>query len=378
MQNKASVIMRYIASVLCTMEYGTPLPPLPEGIGWSEVYELASKHSLASSIWYFIADEVRSVADASLVVKWEKETGMDFVKNTVQQSEFKTITDLLIKNEIRFLPMKGFLFKEIWKCPEYRTMADMDFYVDEEDLPRVGQLLEKIGYEKDHDDERHDTFTKAPYVHVEMHRALEDGIVADFERWEKKQGSQYWYVMGREDFIVFNIAHMYKHYIKGGCGARSLFDMHLYLKRFADFVDEERLALLLSEAGLSEFYTDICALMRLWFENGTQSCDKNNSLHCKDAEPTEKLLEFEYFISTGGAYGSIENKVIYTSKGKSKSKYVLSRLFPPLSVMRTIYKWLDKAPILLPFAYLVRCFGAVFNKRARAELRAVNKTYASK
>ena len=375
--DKAVSTMRYIAAVLLNMEYGQEIPELPDEITYSDVFKVASMHSMASTVWYFIGDKVREECPGDLVMRWERETGMDFVKNLVQTEEFQAITKLLSQNKIRFLPIKGFLFKNIWKSPEYRTMADMDFYVDPSDMEKVSQLLLSNGYSENSKEEMHDTFDKPPYVHVEIHRGLERDTKESFDNWIAKEDDPYWYYMGDEDFVVYNVSHMYKHFVKGGCGARSLFDIHLYLKRKGDSLNQNLLKEKLEERGLWRFYTILLHLGEMWFKNGTISYAEYDSDLLKDGIPGEQLLEFEYFIATGGAYGNVNNKVLFGAKNKSKLGYVMSRLFLPYRDMREIYKWLKPLPFLLPIAYLVRIVSAVFNKKARAELRAVNKHYSS-
>jgi hypothetical protein len=40
-----------------------------------------------------------------------------------------------------------------------------------------------------------------------------------------------------EDFYIYQMGHLYKHYSKGGSGIRSVLDTYIYLKRYEDILD---------------------------------------------------------------------------------------------------------------------------------------------
>lgn len=346
--------MRYIARVVRVLRYGGELPELPMGVDFGLVFSLAKMHSLASSIWYVLEPTVRATGNEALIQKWESQRSMDFAKNIVQSGEFRALTAAFTEAKIPFLPMKGFLFKELWARPEHRTMADMDFLVDEENLPRVSEILLSRGYALDVEDgEVHDTFDKPPYLHVEIHRTLFVHDTDTFDKWVAREDNPYWYVMLPHDFLAFNVGHIYKHFVGGGCGARSLFDVYLYLEERGNTVNRDKLDAALREKGLDEFYKKLLHLVYFWYGDGSYPFTPDGS-YIEDGEPTDELLEMEYFILTGGSYGNEKNRVEYALGKKSRLAYILEIAFPPYKTMRRIYPVLKKCPILLPFAYPVR------------------------
>ena len=46
-----------------------------------------------------------------------------------------------------------------------------------------------------------------------------------------------------------------------------------------------------------------------------------------------------------------------------KGRYILSRLFPKVSIMKNTYPVLEKCPVLLPFYYLVRLFSRLRHRK---------------
>lgn len=351
-------IIRYIARLLSFLERGGAMPRLPEGVTYREVYTVARDHSVSSTIWYALEDEVSATGDEALIKRFERDRDIEMVKHIRQSAEFAMITARFTEEKIPFLPMKGFIIKALYPREEYRTMSDMDIYVSEEYAARAREVLLSLGYQVGHDDAVHDTFEKPPYINVELHRVLERGSQKSYPDWQQKADNPYWYTMSIEDTLAFLISHMYKHYAAGGCGARSVYDVHLYLKKYAAEIDEECLRASLNTEELRWFYDMVLRLSNMWFLEG--------------GEPDGDLLDFEYYVLTGGTYGNMENKVEHSMRTKSRVGYIWRRAFPSYSAMKYVFPWLKRAPILLPLAWIVRLVGALFDGRMRREMRAMD------
>lgn len=358
-RDRLVLVIRYIASLLRSLQYGDEMPSLPDGVTYRQVFSVAKDHSLASTLWYVLEDEVTATGDEELIRRFERERDIELVKHIKQTAEFASITKLLTDAEIPFLPMKGFIIKALWARPEYRTMSDMDIYVSDEYIEKAGEVLLSAGYKYGHEGAVHHNYEKPPYINVELHRTLERGSVATFADWQTKPDNPYWYVMSNEDTLAFVISHMYKHYLSGGCGARSVFDVHLYLERYADSLDEGLLRSRLGSEELIWFYDMIRRLARLWFSGESVADDE--------------LSNFEYFVLTGGTYGKVENRVELSMKKEGRLGYFLRRAFPPYSAMKYLYPWLRRVPFLLPIAWIVRLVVALFDGRMRREMRAMDE-----
>ena len=362
---KFTLAMRYIGRVLPVLRYGGEMPPLPAGTDFETVYHVAKKHSLASSVWYVVEPAVRAEGNTALIEKWEAARSMGFAQNMIQTREFAALTALFTSERIKFLPMKGFLFKELWARPEHRTMADMDFLFEEADLPRVTALLTARGYRLEIEEgEVHDTFDKPPYLHVEAHRSLFSGDTDGFDKWVAREDNPYWYYMRPEDFLTFNVGHIHKHYVMGGCGARSLFDVYLYLRERGDTLDTAALDTALRARGLADFYHMLLHLVYFWYAGGEYPFTPDPR-YIKDGVPTDALLEMEHFIITGGAYGSTKNRVDYNVQRRGKLGYIIRLAFPPYRTMCGLYRAVRKCPILLPFAYPFRWVQYLFNGKVK-------------
>ena len=59
---------------------------------------------------------------------------------------------------------------------------------------------------------------------------------------------------------------------------------------------------------------------------------------------------------SGTVYGKGKTMAEKVDEHGGKGRYILSRLFPKVSIMKNTYPVLEKCPVLLPFYYLVRLF----------------------
>ena len=133
---------------------------------------------------------------------------------------------------------------------------------------------------------------------VEVHRAMYDKTVdgnqydyfKSFEKAVLKDGKKYTYDFNREDFYVYMIAHMAKHFYAMGCGIRNLVDVYIYLEKYGKELDRAYLNKELKKCGIYDFAVNIEELAYIWL-GGKQGSQFYNDLfqymvdcgiYCKD------------------------------------------------------------------------------------------------
>ena len=144
-----------------------------------------------------------------------------------------------------------------------------------------------------------------------------------WERLELEPGMSYIYRLKWEDFYIFMIAHLAKHFQSGGSGIRSVIDVQQ----------------------LTEFYAQL-----------------------------------REFIQNSGIYGTLENLGVQRAvragrKGwKGKMQMWLNVIFLPYKEMKMQYPYLLKCPVLLPIAWIQRFFRIIFlrSKKAKRILSSMN------
>ena len=82
---------------------------------------------------------------------------------------------------------------------------------------------------------------------IEAHRAMYDKTVdgrqaeyfSDMSRAVLREGYQFTYDFNIEDFYIYMIAHIAKHFYAMGCGIRNLLDIYIYLNKYGEQLDRE-------------------------------------------------------------------------------------------------------------------------------------------
>ena len=114
--------------------------------------------------------------------------------------------------------------------------------------------------------------------------------------------------------------------------------------------------------GIEKFYEAAKKLSRVWFDGEERT------------ELTEKL---EYYILTGGLYGTESNAIaIKQVKSGGKMGYALSRIWLPYSKLSELYPSLRKQKWLLPFYQIRRWFAVLMRGRLRHSVKELKTNSA--
>ena len=323
-----------------------------------EVYAVAERHSLRSTAAVAL-EQVMTLPRNFLDGKF---------KAIRRQSLFDIERSLVLKafeeNGIWYLPLKGILLKDYYPKTFMREMLDNDILCDYTKMERVKELMEGLGYTCKtfgitHDDE----YDKAGMLEFEIHRSLFNQkyypeLYAYFEniksRLIKDGNNKYGYHMTDEDFYIFLVCHLYKHYVYDGTGLRSLLDLYVFNRRFDGKLNGKYLNAEFGKLKLTDFERD----MRQFAQHIFTGQELSES----------EIKELEYFISsdTMGSYdNSLRRQLNNDDSAKSKRKYVLKRLFPSFESLKTAHPVVYKYKVLYPFWIPYRSVKRILSKRER-------------
>ena len=364
----------YLIALLKSVLDGSQPPELFEGISFSGVYELAVFHSVECMSFYGI-ERLKKKPEEALFLQWKKRRDGNTVKSLVQDAEKERILDALTAEKIRVLPLKGCLLQGMYPQLDYRQMADLDILIDEERAKDARRVMESLGYKTEHFDiSNQDVYMRPPVMNVEIHKSMLPDSAENYEYytdiWEKarpQDGCPGRYVLSREDYYLFMLAHFAKHYYGGGSGIRSILDIAVFQKKYGETLDCAYVERELKSLGLTEFARTAECLAAAWFGGGQMN------------EPTEEMAKY---ILSSGVYGTkeqwIDNKMAKMSGNGSaagivKIRFFLLRMLPGYKIMCGLYPVLKKAPFLLPFMWARRLFNAMRKKReiVKTEFREI-------
>lgn len=326
-----------------------------EAIDEERLYELARKHGMSN----FLMDWSKSCCHSEKIKQLVLEDyHRQIIKDTNQNVELTKILDVFEQNGIRTLVVKGVVMKENYPQNYMRPMCDMDILTDEKDFKLASQLMDKLGYQKFYNYEKHLIFTKQPFFMIELHRKLMTKRDVGYEYfddvWAKccnyKNYSNI-FQLEMEEAYIFCILHLRIHFQFTGISLRDIVDVYLYDKTYRDCLEIEKMNEVFEKLGVLEFEKNI----------------REIAYHLFEEEKIEAFSDVEQFILQGP---SMKNNVNYhIGEKKGKGAYLARLFFPEFSVMKEKYPILKKIPFLLPLTWIARIVKDIFSKEATVKTR---------
>lgn len=305
----------------------------------------------------------------------------------IQLSELSLIYRRFDSKGIDYMPLKGALLKGFYPKPELRTMGDADILIRVDQYDQIAPLMSSLGYSELLESDHEIVWDKHDALCLELHKRLIPSYNKDYyayygEGWKfakpiKRPDGQSTsqYEMSDEDQFVYLFTHFAKHYRDAGIGIRHLLDLYVYEYTHRN-MDGEYIRGQLQMLRLDRFYDNVECVIRAWFcdENvGDNDCENLESGEAKTDNATEEKVDFiTDVIFNSGAYGTFKAQVLSNAVKKSdpsesakgaKKSVILRTVFPTASSLENRYKFLRKAPILLPIAWAARWSNVLLHKR---------------
>ncbi len=362
-------IDNYLAELIKSQFENRVAADLPEGITVGDIVQYANKNQMR----YLLLGALVRVNN---ITGEEKDALRVMIMQSIHRTacqvmELKALERIFEDAGVMNQPMKGSIMKFIYPAPEMREMSDIDMLIEEQSFEKADTILRERGYVLLESIKHHDIYKKEPFYVVEAHRAMYDktvdrnqyGYFKNFSRTTAKEGCTYTQVFGKEDFYVYMMSHMAKHFYQMGCGIRHLVDIYVYLNKYSDCMDRKYVDQELDKCGILTFTRHMEKLAYVWLDGvpGTELHD----------------MIFAYMLDSG-IYGKDENG-IWNKFAEEKKQKNVSRgqlkvwyFFPPLHYMAEYYPYLDKKPWLLPWAWLVRGVGGILHKKGTDKRKLIH------
>ena len=357
---KANVSIMLDLIKYCLFDKEKPL--LSYGFSGEDIkclYTFSKSHDISAIVGLPLKD-AGLLSDDEYSRKFLSEIELSTYRYLQLSAAFTEISEVLEKEKIPFLPLKGTVLRKYYPDPSLRTSSDIDVLIRKEDIHRaVKTFTEGYGYKTVIIGDEHDVSLMTPSgVHLELHYKLIEKMpkaekILD-NVWNfavKNKGSEYQYHLPSEYFLFYHIVHMARHFIYGGIGVKPVID--LYFIKNGMGVDLEKAYEILKKAELYTFTKEIEYLFDVWFSG---------------APHTEISKEIHRYIMLSGTYGTLNNAIVTSQiKNGGKFKTLLKRIFLPYNDLKTFYPILVKHPILYPFYQVKRWFRILLFSRKRVK-----------
>ncbi len=362
----------YLAEIIISQFEKRKPQNIPEGIKLEELELIAIKHHIGVLIFGALLQLELPAEKKKLYIT---NVAQRIYSSATQMKEAENIINLFEKEQVINQLLKGTLLKKDYPVAEMREMSDIDILIYEKDLERVNDILIQNGYSFLRKEIHHDIYRKPPYTIIEVHHALYDKHVdkeqfdyfKSFERAHTSEGYKYTMSFSLEDFYIYMIAHMAKHFYARGCGIRNLIDIYVYRKKHGVNMNQAYIDSELQKTGLYVFTRKMEHLSDVWLGGNYEQ-----------ETPLDSDL-FMYMLDCG-IYGKDDygfwNKYAKEAdkNNRQSSKHLKTSLkrwyyFPPMYYMVDYYPWLNNKPFLLPWAWVVRGVSGVFGKKGMERRR---------
>ena len=342
--------------------------PLPDGFNntdFNKLYDLAASHSCVNIVSDCLIHN--NLVDGELYNKCKKSAKYFRLKYLFQENEYTELLKQFEEHQIPHALLKGSVLRYMYPRPDYRTSTDIDFFIPKK-FDEAEEIIYDCGYSYHATEEKTSvkSYTKKGGMTVELHKHIvdKDILIGNLSYIEtsfvQKPGKNYELMLSDEDFYVYMVAHIAKHFLVSGSGVRFILDVFVYLNSKNDTLDWSYINRKLCNINLEKFNTEIIKIAGYWFGGGPDFNRRKN---------------LEDYIIGCGLYGNEKNyeiiRITSNNKSKGKTKYIFQRLFPNFSTMSKRFPILKKAPVLLPFLWVIRLVIFVFDRNAQLQARNV-------
>lgn len=333
--------------------HGLQPQELPEGLQFERVFQYSKLHQVAN-IAFCALERLKNKPEPELYrkwqISWEHAVTMDITQSYAAQELREAFQD----RAIRWVEVQGTKIKPLYPQPDYRTMSDIDFIIDEENIPKARGILEELGYECRTVYGVELNALRPQNTHIELHTEY---FLADCP-YRRVMHSPFDATGEPDDiFYLYNLLHIAKHYFYSGCGIRRVLDVYFLNQKYPQCIRSTYVQEALKSADLTAFVSDFGGLANAWFGREAQAFPRSKMVH---------------FVLNSGVHGSCLNeqqnrleKTVRVSGRLCRVQYCLGRLLGTREDLLVRYPVLKKWKILYPFCWLHRVFCALGPKQIK-------------
>lgn len=338
---------------------------------WAELEKIGQAQNMCGIIYC----QCRDFIPAEHRAAFEKAFRNDVMLSVCRREDMAELEEMLCREKIEYIPVKGSIVSPLYPVPQLRTMGDTDIVIHEADRERLTALMTENGFSTEFD--LHVSSFSRDVVSYEFHdllfyddEAFRPGCSDFFNGvWEHSTvcGNGFRREPEASFHFVYLLAHLARHIVRFGCGFRQFMDIAVCVRALGNRLDPEYILPALESLGLGSFSKSCFALCERWF--GVAMPFPHGK---PDPEFYARSSEILFRNGVFG-FGDESNYIGYTAniyRRSGLSYYlttvlvILGRIFPSYDSMRVIpwYSFLNGRPWLLPFAWIYRFFYIIIKK----------------
>lgn len=348
---------------------------LKQEINWKELLHISQKHQLQAIIYY----QCRDYINPNIKPLFEKAYFATLFYYSNYKVAHSELSKCFIDNDIPYISIKGVSLSNYYPIPEFRTMGDLDFLIQNKDRTKACNLLLNNGYTiHPHVDNREWVFSRNSIM-IELHDHLVYDDLVSSQSFKEFFNNAWLYnydnVLDVSFHFLYILLHLRKHLLNCGVGFRQFYDLAMFSK-YEYNLKWEWIKEILCDLDLYKFATICFSFIYKWFGVKT---------------PIDIIeLDEDFYIDAtqrifmNGVFGfnnpdNISNAAVNVArKGKyyqvEMIKSAIQFIFPPYRqlVVYDPYKFIKNRPYFVPVAWVYRFF------RGLTKIRDGKKWFFSK
>lgn len=353
----------------------------PIKLDYQKLFDLANQHQISALIY----NQIYNFDDFPEEIKqrWKRDALKINAFQTRKTMKILQVYRQFLKQGLKVLVVKGLVCRSLYPQPDNRQSNDEDLYVQKEEYEAVKDILLKNNFTVISESNDVTTFIDpSSGSSIELHTALfslESKAYGNYQRYfdqafdecivHRIDGVEV-YSLEYTQHLLFLILHFVKHFFHGGVGIRQVVDIVMYSEAYGDKVDWDRLYDILKELNIYVLIVNLFAMAHDQLEFDYTKIQIPKGI---DKSDYQDLFDD---IMDAGIFGQSSSERIHSatitlntiSEGKTS---VLKSVFPSLKEMQGKYKYLNKYPVLLPFAYLSRIANYKKNNSSKNSQRTI-------
>lgn len=277
------------------------------------------------------------------------------------------------------LVVKGLICRQLYPMPDSRCSGDEDVFSGPHQFDTCQKTMLDHGLTADG---RMSGSYEIPYhsedgpLYIELHRTLfsqDSAIFVDCNRLFENafQRAVEVEIQGVSvgtlcptDHMLYLIVHAFKHFLHSGFGIRQICDMILFANAHGPEIDWNYVLKKCRTIRAEKFAATLFAIGKKYLTFSPEQACYPKGWRDLPCNPEPLLAD----LLCGGIYGSADMSRVHSSnmtlnavaadkRGKKSSGNLLKTIFPPAKSIENRFKYLRRAPYLLPVAWITRICG---------------------
>ena len=366
-------IQNQLLQIIGAALFGSNIPTIKKD-SLSPLIKESHAQTVFPLLFSALDSQMKELLSAEQYTKYSEVFFRYAIAGTQNFAEHGELHELMSKNQIPYVAIKGLASAMYYPEPSLRSMGDVDFLVLKDKVTDAGKLLESIGFAVDHgeeDDGIHIAYTRPPMSIWELHWSI-NGIPNN-DVGKKIQEEMDSAISTAEEIEVDGVTcrmpdklhhglimllHTASHLTSEGVGLRHLCDWVVFVSALSDIEFRKVFEKKLKEFGLWRF-AQVLALLGIQYLGAPKRVWAIDALESRKITP-EQLEGLMNDILSGGNFGFKDmnryREIKYISD-RSEHTIGKSSLFRQgfkamTSKVYADYKTIDKHRFLLPIGYI--------------------------